>query len=129
MLVAVHGLNEYVTTLLNMGANPNIRTRVFNMDAATWATEFKQYETRDLIINNRGIVAQIDGQKNDISDELEVMERLELYKKSLPPNIIIDAYLITNLIKHILLKKKAGKYTEFFSLSYINKFDYNTPYL
>lgn len=108
MLVAVHGLNDYVITLLNMGANPNIRTRVLNMDAATWATEFKQFDTRDLIINNKGALAQIDSKKNEISDEIEIKERLELYKKSLPPNIIIDAYLITYLIKHILLKKKAG---------------------
>lgn len=110
MLVAVHGLNDYVTTLLNMGANPNIRTRVFNMDAATWATEFKQFDTRDLIINSKGILAPTDIQKNESSDEVEVKERLELYKKSLPPNIIIDAYLITYLIKHILFKKNAGNF-------------------
>lgn len=110
MLVAVHGLNDYVTTLLNMGANPNIRTRVFNMDAATWATEFKQYETRDLIFNNKGVISSIDGHKDENTDEIEVKERLELYRKSLPPNIIIDALLISHLIKHILLKKKAGKW-------------------
>lgn len=108
MLVAVHGLNDYVTTLLNMGANPNIRTRVFNLDAATWATEFKHFDTRDLIINSKGVLTPIDTQNNEISDEIEIKERLELYKKSLPPNIIIDAYLITYLIKHILLKKKFG---------------------
>lgn len=109
MLVSVHGLNEYVTTLLNMGANPNIRTRVFNMDAATWATEFKQFDTRDLIINSKGVLASIDNQKKDISGDIDVKERLELYKKSLPPNVVIDAYIITHLIKHILLNKKAGK--------------------
>lgn len=111
MLVAVHGLNDYVTTLLNMGANPNIRTRVYNMDAATWAAEFKQFDTRDLIINNKGILAQTDIQKNENLDEVEIKERLELYKKSLPPNIMIDAYLISYLIKHIILKKNAGNYT------------------
>lgn len=111
MLVAVHGLNDYVTTLLNMGANPNIRTRVFNMDAATWAAEFKQFDTRDLIINNKGILAQTDMHKTENLDEVEVKERLELYKKSLPPNIIIDAYLITYLIKHIILKKTGGNIT------------------
>lgn len=108
MLVSVHGLNEYVTTLLNMGANPNIRTRVFNMDAATWATEFKQFDTRDLIINSKGVLASIDNQKKDISGDIDVKERLELYKKSLPPNVVIDAYIIAHLIKHILLNKKAG---------------------
>jgi len=111
MLVAVHGLNDYVITLLNMGANPNIKTRVFNMDAATWATEFKQFDTRDLIINSRSVLASIDNQKNEISNEIEIKERLELYKKSLPPNIIIDAYLIAHLIKHILLKTKDGNLT------------------
>lgn len=111
MLVAVHGLNDYVTTLLNMGANPNIRTRVFNMDAATWATEFKHFDTRDLIINSKGALTPVDSKKNEISDEIEIKERLELYKKSLPPNVIIDAYLITHLIKHILFKKKAGNHT------------------
>lgn len=108
MLVAVHGLNDYATTLLNMGANPNIRTRVFNMDAATWATEFKHFDTRDLIINSKGVLTALDTQKKGISAEIEIKERLELYKKSLPPNIIIDAFLITYLIKHILLKKKSG---------------------
>lgn len=108
MLVAVHGLNDYVTTLLNMGANPNIRTRVFNLDAATWATEFKHFDTRDLITNSKGVLMPLDTRKNEISDEIEIKERLELYKKSLPPNIIIDAYLISCLIKHILLKKKSG---------------------
>lgn len=108
MLVAVHGLNDYAITLLNMGANPNIRTRVFNMDAATWATEFKKFDTRDLIINSKGVLAAIESQKTETSNEIEIIERLELYKKSLPPNIIIDAYLITHLIKHILLKKKSG---------------------
>lgn len=78
------------------------------MDAATWATEFKQFETRDLIINSKGILSPTDIQKNENADEFEIKERLELYKKSLPPNIIIDAYLITYLIKHILLKKNAG---------------------
>lgn len=108
MLVAVHGLNDYVTTLLNMGANPNIRTRVYNMDAATWATEFKQLETRDLIINSKGVLSLIDSQKNEVSKEIDVKERLELYKKSLPPNVIIDAFIITHLIKFILLNKKSG---------------------
>lgn len=108
MLAAVHGLNDYVITILNMGANPNIRTRVFNMDAATWATEFKQFETRDLIINSKGGLVAIDSQKTETSNEIEILERLELYKKSLPPNIIIDAYLITHLIKHIVFKKKSG---------------------
>lgn len=111
MLVAVHGLNDYVTTLLNMGANPNIRTRVYNMDAATWATEYKQFETRDLIINSKGVFPSTNSQTNEISDEIEIKERLELYKKSLPPNIMIDAYLITHLIKHIILTKKDGNYS------------------
>lgn len=108
MLVAVHGLNDYVTTLLNMGANPNIRTRVYNLDAATWAAQFNRIETRDLIINNKDILAPINNKKTEISDEIDMFERLELYKKSLPPNVIIDAYLITQLVKHILIKKKAG---------------------
>lgn len=108
MIVAVHGLNDYVTTLLNMGANPNIRTRVYNMDAATWATKFNKLDTRDLIINSKGALVTLDGQKNEFSDEIEILERLELYKKSLPPNIIIDAYLIAHIIKYILLKKKIG---------------------
>jgi len=111
MLVSVHGLNDYVSTLLNMGANPNIRTRVFNLDAATWATEFQHFDTRDLIINSKSALAEIDNQKNEISDEIEIKERLELYKKSLPPNIIIDAYIISHLIKHILLNKKFGNYS------------------
>lgn len=111
MLVSVHGLNEYVTTLLNMGANPNIQTRVFNMNAATWATEFKQYETRDLILNSKGVFASIECQKNEISNEIDIKERLDLYKKSLPPNVVIDAYIIANLIKHIILNKKSGNKT------------------
>lgn len=111
MIVSVHGLNEYVNTLLNMGANPNIKTRVFNMNAATWATEYKQYETRDLILNNKGVSSLIESQKNKISDEVNIKERLELYKKSLPPNVVIDAYIIANLIKHILLNKKSGNMT------------------
>ncbi|XP_025411649.1 3'-5' RNA helicase YTHDC2-like isoform X3 [Sipha flava] len=125
MLVAVHGLNDYVTTLLNMGANPNIRTRVFNLDAATWATEFKHFDTRDLIINSKGVLTPTDTQNNEISDVIEIKERLELYKKSLPPNIIIDAYLITYLIKHILLKKKSGSILVFLpgfeDMSMVNK--------
>lgn len=108
MLVAIHGLNDYVIRLLNMGANPHIRTRVYNRDAATWATEFKQFDTRDLIFNNKHVIASTDNQINEISDEIEIKERLEIYKKSLSPNIIIDAYLIARLIKHILLKIKDG---------------------
>lgn len=109
MLVAIHGLNDYVTTLLNMGANPAIRTRVYDMDAATWAIKFNQFGTGDLILNSKSILPSEDNQKNELSDEIEIKERLELYKKSLPPNVIIDAFLIANLIKHILLKKENGK--------------------
>lgn len=109
MLVAIHGLNDYVTTLLNMGANPAIRTRVYDMDAATWAIKFNQFSTGDLIINNKNVLAPVENQKNELPDEIEIKERLELYKKSLPPNVIIDAYLIAHLIKHILLKKDDGK--------------------
>lgn len=108
MLVAVHGLDDYVKTLLNMGANPNIRTRVFDRDAATWATKFEQFGARNLIINSQGAFTAVNIETNDISNEIEIKERLELYKKSLPPNIIIDAYLISCLIKHILLTKKEG---------------------
>ncbi|VVC42041.1 Hypothetical protein CINCED_3A008693 [Cinara cedri] len=125
MLVAIHGLNDYVITLLNMGANPNIQTKVLNMNAATWATEFKKFETRDLIMNSKGVVAAIDSQKIETSNENEIIERLELYKKSLAPNIIIDAHLITHLIKHIILKKKSGSILVFLpgfeDMSMVNK--------
>ncbi|XP_050524124.1 3'-5' RNA helicase YTHDC2-like isoform X2 [Daktulosphaira vitifoliae] len=123
MLVAVHGLNDYVLTLLNMGANPVITTRVLNKDAATWAADFKQYETRDLILNYKG--STTTKEQNEESREFQVMDRLELYKKSLSPNIIIDSYLISHLIKYIILNKKSGSILVFLpgfeDMSMVNK--------
>ncbi|XP_050434677.1 3'-5' RNA helicase YTHDC2-like isoform X2 [Adelges cooleyi] len=123
MLVAVHGLNDYVIMLLNMGASPVIQTRVLNKDAATWAADFKQYETRDLILNYKGAISPKE--QNEAHKELDMMERLELYKKSLPPSIHIDSYLIAHLVKHIILTKKPGSILVFLpgfeDMSMVNK--------